>query len=722
MRAARASSVNSSRDSERHNTARAGDHEKPRSSSQSHAHKHPDRGHTFRRQERVGSHDESGSTSAAIRAAPNSAGQHPGPEVLLVPPPIVYTTSFDFCTSGDDSCDPDMNTLAAQTVACTGGSSYSINAQTHCECDHNNRGNDHHHQNHNHCSQEEDVFRTSPANIRAVNEMRWELRYFFMNPYLKYKKRGRKPYKLGLQVLKIVLVTLQLILFGTSQFSLTQFYKGNHEAFEHLFLKNWDTAFDSLAYPQTASLYALYQQDEFYAHMNHVASQFANLKTMAIGTYVYDRLEGEQRKLHVWQENYKAVQVTDDGQFFINQTIHTDYIVISLAQNPNVSVKNYLAEHNQSLNFDTMRELRLNFMVSSVHLKDSGKAFSIPDCIKFNITITYDNTQHTGRVPVSLSVMHDFYHNCTINNTQEVEESQNPRAMMTYFLDILVISLCLLSAILCIRSIVKAQKLKRKTVKFFKEHFNAKLSRSERMEFLNLWYVLIIVNDICTIAGSAFKILIEVRNTNDYDSCSLLLGMGCFLVWFGVLRYLGFFNKYNILIVTLKNAMPNVVRFLICAGIIYSAYAFFGWIVLGPYHPKFRTLEISIECMFSLINGDDMYATFREMSDRNQVIYIFSRIYLYSFISLFIYVVLSLIIAVIMDTYETMKEYQRTGFVEGRLQNFMAETCDEAIPGRGSFHTQSSMFERWQLRHRLQGALCCCRRRSWYDEDDALIT
>ena len=60
--------------------------------------------------------------------------------------------------------------------------------------------------------------------------------------------------------------------------------------------------------------------------------------------------------------------------------------------------------------------------------------------------------------------------------------------------------------------------------------------------------------------------------------------------------------------------------------------------------------------MFSLINGDDMFATFRAMNpDTNKLIYYFSRVYLYTFISLFIYVVLSLFIAVIMDTYETVK-------------------------------------------------------------------
>lgn len=64
------------------------------------------------------------------------------------------------------------------------------------------------------------------------------------------------------------------------------------------------------------------------------------------------------------------------------------------------------------------------------------------------------------------------------------------------------------------------------------------------------------------------------------------------------------------------------------------------------------------ECLFSLINGDDMFATFAKMQQKSYLVWLFSRIYLYSFISLFIYMVLSLFIALITDTYETVKVWR----------------------------------------------------------------
>ncbi|KAF1586050.1 Mucolipin-3, partial [Pygoscelis adeliae] len=110
-----------------------------------------------------------------------------------------------------------------------------------------------------------------------------------------------------------------------------------------------------------------------------------------------------------------------------------------------------------------------------------------------------------------------------------------------------------------------------------------------------------------------------------------------------------------ILIVTLRVALPNVIRFCCCVAVIYLGYCFCGWIVLGPYHVKFRSLSMVSECLFSLINGDDMFVTFAEMQQNSYLVWLFSQIYLYTFISLFIYMVLSLFIALITGSYETIK-------------------------------------------------------------------
>jgi hypothetical protein len=86
---------------------------------------------------------------------------------------------------------------------------------------------------------------------------------------------------------------------------------------------------------------------------------------------------------------------------------------------------------------------------------------------------------------------------------------------------------------------------------------------------------------------------------------------------------------------------------------------------------KFNSISTTSECLFALINGDDMFATFAGMSSKSALLWWFCRFYLYTFISLFIYVVLSLFIALIMDAYETIKLYYTEGFPRTALQEFV---------------------------------------------------
>ena len=46
---------------------------------------------------------------------------------------------------------------------------------------------------------------------------------------------------------------------------------------------------------------------------------------------------------------------------------------------------------------------------------------------------------------------------------------------------------------------------------FFRRQYDKELSLEERMEFVNLWYLLICVNDILIILGSFLKIGLECK-------------------------------------------------------------------------------------------------------------------------------------------------------------------------------------------------------------------
>ncbi|XP_056256920.1 mucolipin-1b [Seriola aureovittata] len=493
--------------------------------------------------------------------------------------------------------------------------------------------------------------------------LRRKLKYFFMSPCDKYYAKGRKPFKLGLQLLKIIIVTVQLVLFGLSNQMVVTFKEENTAAFKHLFLKGYQ---DSV--PQ-----AVHTQTELYNRIHFAIEQYMALPQISLGRYAYVLGVGENgTALSLCQRYYRKGTIDPvNDTFDIDPHVVTDCIWLSpLNYSPgNIDYKNF------TLKFYKLINVTIDFQLKAINIQTIINN-EIPDCYTFAITIVMDNRAHSGKVKISL------HNQASIKECKDPNVSGHAESYAREFFDVLVAIVCLLSLLLCGRSILRGILLQHEYVQFFKHRLGRSVSWGDRLEFINGWYILLIVSDVFTIVGSFIKIGIESKNFSSYDVCGILLGTSTLLVWVGVIRYLSFFQKYNILIVTLRAAFPNVIRFCCCAAAIYLGYCFCGWIVLGPYHAKFRSLSMVSECLFSLINGDDMFVTFAEMEQSGTLVWIFSQVYLYTFISLFIYMVLSLFIALITGAYDTIMAQTQEQVRVTDLHAFIAECTDTPTSGK----------------------------------------
>ncbi|CAK9808598.1 Mcoln3 [Anthophora quadrimaculata] len=539
-------------------------------------------------------------------------------------------------------------------------------------------------------------------------KMRRKLKFFFMNPIEKWQAKRRLPYKFAVQVIKIVLVTVQLCLFAHNNYMHVNYAWDNRIAFSHLFLKGWDATQEVAAYSPATGPLAIYKRDDFYSTIDYALDGYYNLSN-AIGSYSYTEEDNSVGPVVLCLYQYKEGIIFgfNESYVFDKEIIETCINITTESYHLLSTSKRMLNEHKINiLNFSALVRAHLKFALKTVNLKAAGP-MTPPDCYKFNVKIHFDNRDFDGQMLLSLDAK-PVRLQCK-GDTRYVTHNRIESALRT-LLNLLVIFICTLSLGLCSRAIYRAQLLKYETMNFFMKTYGKTLSMEGRLEFLNLWYVMIIVNDLLIIIGSALKEKIERKQLgSDYwNLCSIFLGTGNLLVWFGVLRYLGFFKTYNVVILTLKKAAPKVARFLICAILIYAGFTFCGWLILGPYHMKFTSLASTSECLFALINGDDMFATFSMTSFESPMLWWYSRIYLYTFISLYIYVVLSLFISVIMDAYDTIKVYYRDGFPKNDLQTFIAACTDKA--SSGLYRDDSEKSDLSTLLNRF----CCCRKSPFY--------
>ncbi|XP_063740085.1 mucolipin-1-like isoform X2 [Eleginops maclovinus] len=555
---------------------------------------------------------------------------------------------------------------------------------------------EHDHQSHSHGNNNSNhLFPTTEAGhwVNADQEeeaIRRKLKYFFMSPCDKYHAKGRKPYKLILQLLKIIIVTAQLVLFGLSNQVVVTFKEENTMTFKHLFLKDYDESSDDS--------YAVYKQIDVYDQIFYTVKQYLSLPETTVGRYAYVYDVGYNGSaLSLCQHYYKKGSIDPaNDTFSIDPHIKTDCVGVDpLATPTGLLSTNY---RNFTLKFHKLINVTIEFQLKAINIQTIIYN-EIPDCYTFYIRIVLDNKAHSGKVKIRLE------NKASIKECKDPSVSGHAENYTRVAFDVAVALVCMLSLLLCGRSILRGIILQQEFVHFFRETLDRKVCCADRLEFINGWYILLIVSDILTITGSIIKIGIESKTMSSYDLCGILLGISTLLVWVGVIRYLTFFQKYNILIVTLRAAFPNVIRFCCCVAVIYLGYCFCGWIVLGPYHVKFRSLSMVSECLFSLINGDDMFVTFSEMQESSTLVWLFSQVYLYTFISLFIYMVLSLFIALITGAYETIKHQTQGPIHITDLQAFIAECTDAPNSGkfRGLETSPCSFF-------------CCCDRTTSYED------
>ncbi|BFY99923.1 hypothetical protein BsWGS_02963 [Bradybaena similaris] len=514
-----------------------------------------------------------------------------------------------------------------------------------------------------------------------VDELRKRNRLYFLDPITKLRNFHGFPWKLSLQVVKLVIITAQIVIFGAQRMNTLEYFERSDVTYRHLLLKDWSIAYETLPYPPAAGPYAVYNLSELFDHMNAVMERYYKIPDWSLAS-IHHNKDNRTGKPYPIELCFRANDFIEypNGSYIISATVlhNCTYIhPMGHGDNKTYDVQTYLDRHNFTLPFNKTLDITLSFYLRTFHLNLAETHYG-PTCYNVSINIVYTNIERSGQLLIDLNSEPAEIECAGKIMSEEAESQQESMTAKVITFDAFVMIVCCFSTILCSRSLKRCNNLRQDTAKFFRLHKGKPFSFSSHIEYINMWYIIIICNDILTVTGSAFKIELETRvfsiSSQNYEICSILLGLGVFLTYIGILRYLGFFKSYNILILTLKTSFPHVLRFLVCALCLFTGFMLCGWIVFSPYHIKFRGLSTSTECLFSLVNGDDMFVTFSALSESSSdAVWYLHRAYLYTFISLFMYVVISVFIAVIMENYDNLMHYYSEGFPDTEVQKFIKE-------------------------------------------------
>lgn len=406
-------------------------------------------------------------------------------------------------------------------------------------------------------------------NMDELTCLRSRLEYFFMDPMKKWQRRNTRPWKLLVQILKVVVFTSQLVVFGTDMSKFITYKDEMQTTFKQLFLKDWDPSADAIAYPGPYVPYAVYTKPDFMHAINYAIRIYSNISDLSVGPFGYQSNSTETvSPIGICMTNY--IQADFEPTIF-----RYNYSMLTLTECK--SIENFAPANDakwldfdiryhldKPINFSTLISTSVKLPLRTLLIEDATSGDAGIICFNVDIEIFFDNRHRDGQIIINLfSIPRRADCDGRLVESGDVFASRR-------LLNIVVILFCALSFSLCTRSLWRASKLLKSSERILARNGRA-LCWGDRLDFVDLWLVLILINDLMITSATIIIASYDERllETSNYTICSLLIGLGNFLSWSGLLRYLSFFKKYNLLILTLRKSFAHVMRFMLCTILIY---------------------------------------------------------------------------------------------------------------------------------------------------------
>ncbi|XP_060567498.1 mucolipin-3-like [Ruditapes philippinarum] len=377
-----------------------------------------------------------------------------------------------------------------------------------------------------------------------------------------------------------------------------------------------------------------------------------------------------------------------------------------------------LPKQNQKHDYDIIKELigngleqpikrmlstELRFSIHSVRVYEKVR---LARCLRVQGWVTFNDMDNNGQVIVNLETLTRRikceHLNITIKDWALENTSESLGAVLIVF--------CLLSLFASVAIILLAVYIFMKTKSYMKVNYvryynpvdptEKDLPMREYWRLVNFWEIAVLISDILTLYGTIWIVFENEHSewiVETLDSYTVWLGVGCIFAWISLLRFFKFHNKFHLLFSTLYKASGNVLAYLLCVTVLFIGFWMGGFVVLSPYHVKFRTPETAAETLFSMVNGDEIFTTLAILETHKtggKWVWWFSRFYFGAYIAIFTIVVINLLIAIYMSAYETIRNYYREtpeerdlGPMEKALRKYLSEQKEQHNPIRASIYT-----------------------------------
>ncbi|KAK3104183.1 hypothetical protein FSP39_025099 [Pinctada imbricata] len=507
---------------------------------------------------------------------------------------------------------------------------------------------------------------------------------------------GYLPYRFLIIAFKWIFVSWQLIAFANDRSQFAKYLERNNIAMKNLLLKDWITFYETMPYPPATGTYAIYTVEDLVSSINHTLHKISTIPTSAAGSFFVDN-NSTTTPITICityfdKGFFDQTQLTLD----INEETVTDCNTYNNTYTENFGFDPTIQDLMQSTDGRLVRliEVRIRFSVISVHVKLNDGSHKA-ECYRIETEIVYDNGDINGQILINFNTRVQALSCKDIHQSKKVETD-------SISVSVIVLLLSMASLIFGIKSTLKSFMLCLDAGRIFTKH-GMELTMRGRYQIFKVKNIIIIISDVVNITGTVMKVLLESKGTDSsdltYDACAILLGIGCFCVWLGIIHYLSYDKLFSLLFDVVESSLMTVLRFMVVALLLFAGFGLCGWAVLGPYHIKFETITSSFQCLFSLLNGDEIFVTLKAVADIGSIAYYFNGLFVTVFVVIYTLIALNIFIAIFNTSYENVrnvKMQKKEVKTQSDLERFLGREQGEPL-----FHYTSPFSEKLHPRSLL---------------------
>lgn len=185
----------------------------------------------------------------------------------------------------------------------------------------------------------------------------------------------------------------------------------------------------------------------------------------------------------------------------------------------------------------------------------------------------------------------------------------------------------------------------------FAKDFKKKLTAKSGYT-INKWNVVCLIGNVVQLSG-VFIYMFDGKQR--LTSTNAFFGLGCFLAWVNIARYLEYSRLHYLMFNTLFTSLPTSARFLTAVMPVFLGYAFLGTALFWKLD-RFKTPARAMITEFSLFLGDSVFDIFREVTYEE---FWLGQLYLYTFLIMFFTIVQNFFISIIQYTYFSLENLEK---------------------------------------------------------------